>query len=124
MPDDQPEPTLTPPTAPSGGEGRPLPDLLSELWELVQTYVKQETVDPIKGVGRFVAYGVAGAFLVGIGVVLLSVGVLRVLQSETDTTFTGSLTWIPYGIVFVAMLTGGALSLKAIRGRRGKEPRP
>lgn len=124
MPDDQPEPTLTTPAAPSEAEGRPLPDLLSELWELVQAYVKQETVDPIKGVGRFVAYGVAGAFLVGIGVVLLSVGVLRVLQSETDTTFTGNLTWIPYGIVFVAMLIGGALSLKAIRGRRGKEPRP
>lgn len=111
------------PTTPTTGEGRPLPDLLSELWELIQTYVRQETVDPIKGVGRFVAYGVAGALLVGVGVVLLSVGVLRVLQAETDTTFTGNLTWIPYGIVFVVMLIGGALSLKAISARREKESR-
>lgn len=120
MPDEHPEPTTA---APSTGEGRPLPDLLSELWDLIQTYVRQETLDPIKGVGRFVAYGVAGAFLVGVGMVLLSVGVLRVLQAETDTTFTGNLTWIPYGIVFVAMLIGGVLSLKAISVRREKESR-
>lgn len=116
------EPAATP-GPPGAGEGRPLPDLLSDLWELIQAYVRQETIDPIKGVGRFVAYGVAGAFLVGLGVVLLAVGGLRLLQGETDTTFTGSLSWIPYGVVFVAMLTGGALSLKAIGARREKESR-
>lgn len=100
-------------TAPS----RSMSDLLSELWELIATYVRQETVDPIKAVGRYIAFGVVGAFLVGTGVVLLAVGGLRALQEETDTAFTGSLTWIPYAIAFAVLAVGGAVSLMAISGR-------
>ena len=83
---------------------RSLPALIEELWQLVVTYVKQETVEPVKGLGRFVAFGVAGSFCLGLGVVLLLIAGLRVLQTETDTTFTGNLTWVPYLIVLVVAL--------------------
>lgn len=91
-----------------------LPELLSELWELVRAYVRQETLDPIKGVGKWVAFGVAGALLVGMGVVFLAVAVLRILQTETDTTFTGNWSWAPYLIVFAALAIGGGLTVAAI----------
>lgn len=94
-----------------------MPILLSELWALITTYVRQETIDPLKGVGRYVLFGTAGALCTGIGVVMLAVGGLRVLQTETDTTFTGNLSWIPYGIVFVVLLAGAAACIAAIQGR-------
>ena len=36
---------------------------IPELIEFVRAYVKQETLDPLRGVGRWIAFGAAGAFL-------------------------------------------------------------
>lgn len=110
----QEQPTPTPASA---GE-RSLPELFGELWGLVKDYVRQETVDPIKGVGRYVAFGVAGAVLVGLGAVFLAVGGLRLIQDEGGSAFEGNLTWIPYFIMFGALLIGAALSLRAATRRR------
>src|SRR6266852_1681020 len=85
-----------------------LPQLVIELRDLVVAYVRQETVTPLKSLGRYILFGVAGALLIGVGVLLLGVGVLRLLQTETGTTFRGDWSWAPYGIVFVVLLIGGA----------------
>jgi hypothetical protein len=109
------------PTDPAA-RGKSLPALVGELRELVVDYAKQQTVDPIKQVGRYVGFGVAGAFLLGIGVVFLSVGGLRALQDETGDRFSGRLTWVPYIVTVVGLLIGGALAITAInRGRNHEE---
>jgi hypothetical protein len=77
-----------------------LPGHATELWELVVAYLKQETIEPIKDLGRYIAWGVAGSVIMGIGLPLLVLGVLRVLQSETGEHFTGNLTWVPYAGAF------------------------
>ena len=97
-----------------------LPTLASELVALVRDYAKQETLEPIKGLGRFVAFGVAGSVLLGIGLVLLIVALLRVLQAETGTVFTGNWSWAPYAITLVvtgvlAGLTASRISAKKAR---------
>jgi hypothetical protein len=80
-----------------------LPTLASELWDLVRAYAKQETIQPLKGILRFVGFGIAGGVSLSIGLVLLALGGLRGLQ--TLDTFDGNLSWAPYGIVVaVAML--------------------
>ena len=84
---------------------RSLPAQLAELWDLVRAYTKQETVEPIKGIGRSAAFGVAGSLLVSIGLVLLVLAGLRALQTETGTTFTGNWSWAPYLIT----LAGSAI---------------
>ncbi|HVM55085.1 MAG TPA: hypothetical protein VM262_18005 [Acidimicrobiales bacterium] len=84
---------------------RSLPAQLAELWDLVRAYAKQETVEPIKGLGRSAAFGVAGSLLVSIGLVLLVLAGLRALQTETGTTFTGNWSWAPYLIT----LAGSAI---------------
>src|SRR5438132_12193874 len=66
-----------------------LPTQASELWDLVRTYAKQETIEPLKGIGRAVGWGLAGSVFVGFGVVLLALGSLRALQDET-TAFDGN----------------------------------
>jgi hypothetical protein len=67
----------------------PLPQLVLELRDLVVEYAKQETIVPLKQLGRYVLFGVVGSFLLGLGVVLLGVGGLRALQTETGDTFAG-----------------------------------
>lgn len=89
-----------------------LPTLASELWDLVRAYAKQETVQPLKGIVRFVGFGIAGSLLLGTGLVLLALGGLRALQTETGTTFDGNWSWVPYLIVLVgcAAVVGLAVS--------------
>jgi hypothetical protein len=54
-------------------------------------------------------------------VLLLAVAGLRALQDETGTTFTGNLSWIPYMIMFAALLVGGAITWKARGARRRRK---
>ena len=88
-----------------------IPQVASELWELSVAYAKQETVDPLKGLGRFLGFGIGGAILFGLGSVLLVLAGLRALQTETDTTFTGSWSFVPYLITLavLALISAGLL---------------
>lgn len=88
---------------------RPVDDVLS----LTKTYIKQETLGPLKGAGRWIAFGVAGALAVGVGVVLLMLSVLRVSQQYMH----GSMSWAPYGITLLAGLLVVAF-VWFLRGRK------
>ncbi|MDP1805453.1 MAG: phage holin family protein [Acidimicrobiales bacterium] len=96
-----------------------LPEIATELWELTVAYAKQETIDPIKGLGRFVGAGVGGAIFLGVGVSLLLLAGLRALQTETSTTFTGNWSWAPYLIVLAAGLVLIALAVLRVSRRKG-----
>lgn len=100
-------------------EPKSIPEVATELWELASTYARQETIDPLKGLGRFIGYGVGGAIALGIGVALLLLAGLRVLQTETGTTFTGNLSWAPYLIVVAVGLALIALALLRVSKRKG-----
>jgi hypothetical protein len=101
----------------------PLPQLVLEVRDLVISYVKQETIIPLRQLGRYVLFGVMGSFLLGLGVVLLGVGGLRALQTETGDTFRGDWSWAPYGITVVGMLVGGVLTWQARGARRDRKER-
>lgn len=84
---------------------------LNELLGLVVAYAKQETLVPIKSLGRFVAWGVAGAVILATGGALLTLTAVRVLQTETGSHLRGDLTWVPY---FGGVLVGGAGAVWAV----------
>jgi predicted cobalt transporter CbtA len=90
-----------------------LPALAAELWDLVRAYAKQETVEPMKGLARSAAFGVAGSVFLAIGLVLLLVGGLRALQTETGTTFDGNWSWAPY---LIALAGAGVVLALVARG--------
>ena len=74
---------------------------LSDAVQLVKTYVVQETVGPLLGMGRKILYGLMGALAMGVGLFFLSLGLLRLVQAEVPRLATGSLSWIAYLIVVV-----------------------
>ncbi|HXC76886.1 MAG TPA: hypothetical protein VNU19_07535 [Candidatus Acidoferrum sp.] len=96
----------------------------SELFELVRDYAKQETLGPLKGLGRFVALGVSGSIFLSVGVAVLLVAGLRALQTETGSTFGGKLSWLPYVITAgAAVLVAGLAGWRITKGGAARTDR-
>jgi hypothetical protein len=76
---------------------------IGQVIDLVKEYARQETLGPIKGAGRWLAAGAAGAVLLGTGCALLVLGVLRLMQNEFGKSFRGGWTYLlPYLFALVA----------------------
>ena len=97
---------------------------VAEVVDVLKGYALQETVEPLKGAGRWLGVGVAGAVSFGIGGILILLGLLRLLQTEWERTATGALSWVSYLIVLI--IGGIAIALAATRikkdflGKQGK----
>ena len=86
---------------------------IGDLIDLVKAYAKQELVEPIRPLPRWLAFGIAGSLLLMIGGVSLTLALLRALQTETGTSFTGNLSWMPYLLTLLALIvTMVALGLR------------
>ena len=79
-----------------------------ELVDLVIAYAKQETVEPLKGLGKNAALGLGGSLLLGLGGIFCSLAALRAMQSETDFFEDHNLSYLPYFFTAVILI---ALSL-------------
>ena len=74
---------------------------LGEVIDFVKTYAKQETIGPLRGAGRWLAYGAAASVAMGIGLMLVLLGLLRLVQTELDRLARGSWSWAAYAVVLV-----------------------
>ena len=72
------------------GQGETFDDMVG----LFRRYVRQETVEPLRSLGRYLLFGTAGSLLVGVGTVLLALGALRGLQAWG--ALNGRWSWVPY----------------------------
>jgi hypothetical protein len=75
---------------------------LQELWELLKAYARQETIGPLKNLQRQVGFGLAGSFLVSLGVFFLVLSEMRALQ--THWTWSIEHNWLPYLIAIVILI--------------------
>ncbi len=55
-----------------------------------------------------------------IGLVILSVAFLRLLQTETGSTFSGNLSWVPYLICAVAVVLVAAIAVRSVSRGQGR----
>lgn len=113
--------------APAGGRGakgddKGIGEHLNELLGLVVAYAKQETIAPLKNLGRYVAWGVAGAILFAVGGAMATLTAVRVVQNETGAHLHGNLTWVPYlgGVAVAAIGVLWALT-RMVKGDRALE---
>ncbi|MHB1988338.1 MAG: hypothetical protein ACYCSF_10195 [Acidimicrobiales bacterium] len=96
---------------------------VTELVGMVKSYALQETVGPLKQIGRALAFGSAAALMFGIAAVLFLVGLLRVLQTETGSLFGGEWTWVPYLLTIIAAVVFlGVAAALALRPPRTGQP--
>lgn len=103
----------------SGADDKGLGTHLNELLGLVIAYAKQETVVPLKNLGRYVAWGAAGAILFAVGGALLTLTGVRVVQAETGRHLHGNWNWVPYcGGLLVAVTGAGWAGLHILKGDR------
>ncbi len=109
---------------PAASQHKSMPTLAVELKDLVIAYIRQETVVPLKSLGRFVAFGVAGSVLLSMGLVLLVLAVLRALQTETGEVFDGNWSVAPYVITLLVCVAVAALAAKSINAAKSRKGSP
>jgi hypothetical protein len=99
-----------------------------ETYELVRDYAKQETLDPLRGAGRWLGVGLIAGFLMSVGIVIVLVGVLRLSQDLLLHTWfvdqADGLSFVPYlvtlaiGIATSAVVWSRVSVFELNRGRR------
>lgn len=100
------------------------PTSIAGVVDMVKAYALQETLGPLRGAGRWLARGVAGAALLGIGLSFVTLGILRLVQTEWDRSATGSLSWLAYLIAFVICVAFLLLAVTRInKDSLNKEPK-
>lgn len=57
-----------------------IPELASELYELSKEYLRQETIEPAKRLGRYAGLGLGGAFAFAVAAILGTLGVYELFQ--------------------------------------------
>lgn len=88
---------------------------MAETIELVKDYVRQETLGPLRGAGRWIGFGLLGSVLIGLGTAFLALGALRMVQTEWPDTFSGRwMSLVPYLIAFVLCVAVAALALARV----------
>ena len=108
---------------PDRNASKSLPAHAVELKDLVVAYAKQETIGPLKELGRFVKFGLAGMAFLSVGLPLLVLAVLRLLQTEFDDTFEsewsigsvdGDWSFAPYLITLVICAVIVVLGIRGV----------
>jgi len=105
------------------GDDKDLPTLASELWDLLVRYAKQEALDPILALRRYLLWGIPGAVLLAIGVPMVLLGVLRAAHDELSPHLAGNLSWVPYVIVLAVSGLIMALLMRGIGADRRRAER-
>jgi hypothetical protein len=95
-----------------------------DAFQLTVDYLKQETIQPLKGLGRFLYMGIAGSFFLAFGILLILLGVLRLLQTETGTALTGDWSWVPYAVVVILGIAVIGVAVWRITAGPGREKLP
>ena len=111
-----------PPESDNGSHG--LRHAGDDAFQLTVDYLKQETIEPLRGLGRFLYMGIAGSFFLAFGILLVLIGVLRLLQTETGTALKGDWSWVPYAVVIVLGLMVIGVAVWRITAGPGRQRLP
>lgn len=76
-----------------------LVNMISELFTLIVDYVKSQTLTPLKRLGRYLGFGIAGSIFMANGAIFMSLGILRYLQ--TLSALDNNLSFLPYVILAI-----------------------
>ena len=92
-------------------------ETFDDLVALFRRYVRQETVEPLRSLGRYLLFGTAGSVMVSAGTVLLALGMLRGLQ--TWGVLDGWWSWVPYLAAALPLVLAGVRGASLV-GKSGR----
>lgn len=96
-----------------------LPDLIGEFVDMSKEYLRQETLEPAKQLGRFAGYSIGAGLAFAIGALLLSISGLRwLLQALPGEPKNPEPYWEGLGYVIAALFIGGVAALIVMAGSR------
>jgi hypothetical protein len=95
-------------------EKRGRPASIDAVIDSLTSYVKGQLLQPLSGAGRWLLFGLAGGILIGGGVALGLLGILRLLQTEFSgiAAADSRLSWLPY---FVVLVVGVAVLIATLQ---------
>ena len=97
-------------------------DTIRELWELLKGYAQQETVEPLKNLGKRIGFGVAGSFLFSLGWFLVTLGAVRLLQTHSLPLIGDWFMVHNWAVYFVALFILGIGIANIVRKIRRPDP--
>ena len=86
---------------------------------MLRAYAVQETVGPLRGLGRYLLFGLVGAVGVSLGLVFATLAVVRVLQSETDL-FNANWSFVPHLVGAVFLVLAIAMLIRAVGSKESR----
>lgn len=90
-------------------------DRVTGLVDSVKAYAIQETVGPIKGAGRWLAFGTLASLSMGLAVVLLGLGSLRLSQDIGGDTLDGAWSFVHYLAASVVLGVAVIIAVSRVR---------
>lgn len=95
-----------------------LPHKIGEFVDLAKEYLRQETLEPAKQLGRFIGFSLAAALTFAIGGLLLSIAALRgIVALLPDGPNWSALGYIITAVILLAVL-GSIVAVTAKSTRR------
>lgn len=87
-------------------------DRVADVVQSVKAYARQETIEPVRGAARWVAVGTVAALSLGLAMIYLALGVLRLSQDLGGSAMAGAWSFVHYlvSLIVTASLVGLAVS--------------
>lgn len=91
----------------------PLDTPLADLPRLVARYARERAVEPIRGAGRWMAWGIVGATMLAVALVMASLAVVRLAQRWD--ALDGTWSFVPHLAGALAAAVGVSAAVSRIR---------
>lgn len=86
-----------------------------DVLDLVVSYAKQETIEPLRGAMRWILWGLASMAFICTGLVFIVLGVVRVTQDVLGDSFQHSWSFVSYFVGVLACVVVVAFALTSIK---------
>ena len=88
-----------------------IPQLTTELIDMSREYLRQETIEPAKRLGKHAGLGIGGAAVLAIGAVCLTWGLYYGLTQLFEKTVSESAWWLVLSRLITALVAAGVAGI-------------
>ena len=95
-----------------------IPQLTTELIDMSREYLRQETIEPAKRLGKQAGLGIGGAAVLAFGAICLTWGLYYGLTQLFERTVSDGAWWVVLSRLITALITAGVAGIIVWRMQR------